>query len=270
MMIMMMNSRSGLFFAILALTVAIGSAKQQYNEKCETGIEPTTKAVLDNCDEELYLTCRDSRCECMDRANQIWAYALVKANSRSKRGSKGFKSKAKVAGAALAGAAAGTIIGNKIAKAGSSSSNNNDKYVKKWSCYSRAEGQCFLKGGDKPNVLVQYHIHSAASTSAGNSSDNSTTTTASPVIDPAHINVTQTRYPPCVPNALCKKPELKIVNGTVISGFVNDARLGRCECISGYKANGQDICVKSGAGRSEIGLTLVISLIVSLMWQKTS
>lgn len=218
---------------------------------------------------------------------------------RSPKGGKGGSSKGsgkKIAAGVAVGAAGGYIASNIAHNSGSSvgsgfgnrgsSSSKKESTVRVYACYSRVQGSCFL-----PNQEHQQFIPViapvAGSTSTSTSTPSSTvvpgasnttaenktgeTTTPAPATTTAAAGgpqaLAQTSYvteflriPKCVENAQCTKPEVKIVNGTLVSGSSKDPRLGACSCESGYKANNQDLCVKSGAGIPEMSSFTVIML----------
>lgn len=277
-------SRSGSFFLIaLTLLVSVASlvsAGQSYNEKCEVGTINNTDIKVDTCDTDKFLTCRDSRCDCADRANQIWTSQLVKINTRSKRGSKSKGGRGKTILAAAAGAAGGAYLGSKISSATSGFSRpvqSKDKHKVVYSCLTRVGGQCLLPDANKGAISITYNIQNAPTAAAqtANTSDasnaNATTPAPSPATPNLHqlVNITQLNFPPCVPNAICKKPEPKIRDGKVINNIhVLDKTVGLCECLPGYKADDRDICIKSGAaGQSSIGILMIamISTFVSVV-----
>ncbi|CAG7824516.1 unnamed protein product, partial [Allacma fusca] len=273
------------FFTLAAILVGtVLGQLHSYQDKCEVG-KTADNRVLDTCDTQKFLKCSDSRCQCADPKNQIWEATLVKVNSRTKRG-KGGKSKGGfgkgVATGAIAGAAGGYLAGRVVSGGGGGgggSSSKKEKYTKYYSCYSRVGGSCMLENADRVLVTVNKPVELPAAPVTTNvttenpapASTDANTTAAAPV---AAAQTSQITYDilslaKCVENAVCLRVEVKIVNGTVVSGGNGDPRVGACQCKRGYKPNSRDVCVvESGVGRqSEVGLFLTFaSVIVTVVY----
>lgn len=265
------------------MMVAVGllggaAGAKTYNEGCTDANTTVTKAdgtttttiTSDNCDNTVFLACKDSRCRCHDATFGVYAEKQIKVVtvSRSKRtpgkgkggGSKGGgKSKGVSTGTAVAGgvaaAAGGYIIGSSLAghsgsgssssggswspSSSSGSSKSKDKYITVHSCFNRVGGDCAID----INIIRMV--------------ETSVTVNGSEIKSSKEINYKN--RPECIQGAECKAR----------SPPGNDTNVGGCVCKSGYEQTKTDTCIKvqkkngaEGISLSSSSLALVIGTLL--------